>query len=170
MFREQFGWFTGKRLGRDVVRMNGRSPGFNADFQRFVVDDTCIIVLANTYAPTASLIGEDLAKIVFGLPYEVPRFEKTSLADASTLDDYVGSYKFGPDFFAPNGTYNVERKNADLLLTAPGTTSALVPLADSQFLDRPFWSKIRFEKDANGRVTHLTWIYGGQEYRATRVS
>ena len=32
MFTEQYGWFYGKRLNRTVVRMNGRSPGFNSDF------------------------------------------------------------------------------------------------------------------------------------------
>src|SRR5437763_6894778 len=49
MFTEQYGWFYGKRLNRNVVRMNGRSPGFNSEFQRYVDDDVCIVVLANTY-------------------------------------------------------------------------------------------------------------------------
>jgi len=46
MFNNGYGWFAGKRLNRNVVRMNGRSPGFNSEMQRYVDDDVCIIVLA----------------------------------------------------------------------------------------------------------------------------
>lgn len=169
MFTEQYGWFYGKRLNRTVVRMNGRSPGFNSDFQRYVDDDVCIIVLANTYVPTASVIGSDLAKIVFGEPYEVPKLVKPVQVDAKELALYAGRYQFGPDFFVPRGVYAIEEKNGELLLVAPGANATLVPQSETEFFDRPFWSMIVFTKDTQGKVTHLIWRYGGQDYRAERL-
>src|SRR6266550_639730 len=169
MFTEQYGWFYGKRLNRTVVRMNGRSPGFNSDFQRYVDDDVCIIVLANTYAPTASVIGSDLAKIVFGEPYEVAKLVNPVRVDAKVLTSYAGRYQFGPDFFVPRGIYAIEEKNGELLMVAPGANATLVPQSETEFFDRPFWSMIIFARDSQGKVTHLIWRYGGQDYRAERL-
>ncbi len=149
--------------------MNGRSPGFNSDFQRYVDDDVCIIVLANTYTPTASIIGSDLAKIVFAEPYEVPKLVKPPSVDARVLESYAGRYQFGPDFFVPRGVYAIEEKNGELLMVAPGADATLVPQSETEFFDRPFWSMIVFAKDNQGKVTQLIWRYGGQDYRAERL-
>ena len=65
MFTEQYGWFSGRRVNRNAVRMKGRNPGFDSNFQRYTEDDVCIVVLGNNYAPTATALGADLAKIVF---------------------------------------------------------------------------------------------------------
>src|SRR5256885_2686883 len=154
MFTEQYGWFSGQRLNRNVVRMNGRSPGFNSDFQRYVDDDVCIVVLANNYVPTASVIGSDLAKIVFGQAYEIPKLVKPPRIDTKVLDAYVGRYQFGEDFFVPRGVYAIGRKDGELLMVAPGADATLVPQSETEFFDRPFWSMIVFVKDNQGKVSH----------------
>jgi CubicO group peptidase (beta-lactamase class C family) len=169
MFKEQYGWFSGKRLNRNVVRMNGRSPGFNSDFQRYLDDDVCIIVLANTYVPTATIIGADLAKIVFGESYEIPRVGKPVQLPRQTLERYAGRYQFGPDFFVPRGVYAIQENNGELLMVAPGANATLVPQSETEFFDRPFWSMLIFGKDNQGKVTHLLWRYGGTDYRAERL-
>ncbi len=169
MFKEQYGWFSGKRLNRNVVRMNGRSPGFNSDFQRYLDDDVCIIVLANTYVPTATIIGADLAKIVFGESYEIPRVGKPVQLPRKTLERYAGRYQFGPDFFVPRGVYAIQENNGELLMVAPGANATLVPQSETEFFDRPFWSMLIFGKDNQGKVTHLLWRYGGTDYRAERL-
>ena len=170
MFKEEYGWFSGRRLNRNVVRMNGRSPGFNSDLQRYVDDDVCIIVLANNYVPTAGVIANDLAKMVFGESYETPKLVKPPRIDPKTYDAYAGSYQFGPDFFVPNGVYKIERKGDQLLIVAPGADATLVPQTAMEFFDRPFWSMIVFVKDNEGKVTHFLWRYGGRDYRAQRLA
>ena len=169
MFTQQYGWFNGKRLNRNVVRMNGRSPGFNSDFQRYPDDDVCIIVLGNNYTPTATTIGADLAKIVFGEKYDTLNLVKPAKVDEKVLDAYVGHYQFGPDFFVPNGSYEIRREKDQLLIRSPGANATLVPQSNTEFFDRPFWSMIIFGKDPGGKVTHLVWRYGGQDYRAERL-
>jgi CubicO group peptidase (beta-lactamase class C family) len=170
MFTEQYGWFSGKRLNRNVVRMNGRSPGFNSDFQRYPDDDVCIIVLGNNYTPTATAIGLDLAKMVFGEKYETPKLVKPPKVDEKILDSYAGHYRFGADFFVPNGAYEIRREGDHLLMRSPGGNGILVPQSDTQFFDRPFWSMIVFVKDIRGHVTHLLWRYAGTDYRAEKLS
>lgn len=169
MFTSDYGWFNGKRLNRNVVRMNGRSPGFNAEMQRYTDDDVCIIVLANTYIPTASVMVTDLAKMAFGEKYEIPKLVKPPRPDAKTLALYAGRYQFGPDFFVPRGAYRIESSNGQLLIRAPGADATLVPQSETEFFDRPFWSMIVFVKDDQGTVTHLLWRYGGKDYRADRL-
>jgi hypothetical protein len=169
MFKEEYGWFSGQRLNRNAVRMNGRSPGFQSDFQRYVDDDMCIIVLGNNYTPTASAIANDLAKIVFGEKYEIPKVSKPPHVNPAILDRYVGRYQFGPDFFVPNGSYNIERKGDELVMNNPGAYATLVPQTETEFFDRPFWSMIVFVEDNEGKVTHFLWRYGGQDYRADRL-
>jgi len=50
--------------------MNGRSPGFQCEIQRYTDDDTLVIVLGNLYSGTASPMADNLAAILFGEPYE----------------------------------------------------------------------------------------------------
>jgi len=169
MFSEQYGWFSGKRLNRNAVRMNGRSPGFNSDFQRYTDDDVCIIVLGNNYTPTATAIGADLAKMVFGEKYDPPKLVKPPHIDEKILDSYVGHYRFGSDFFVPNGSYEIRREKDQLLIRSPGANATLVPQSDTEFFDRPFWSMIIFGTDSQGKVTHLVWRYGEQDYRADKL-
>ncbi len=169
MFNNGYGWFAGKRLNRNVVRMNGRSPGFNSEMQRYVDDDVCIIVLSNNYIPTASIIVSDLARIVFGEKYETPKLVRPPRVDPKILESYVGRYQFGPDFFAPRGIYEFKMDKGQLLMRAPGADATLVPQSEREFFDRPFWSMIVFVENTEGKVTHFLWRYGGKDYKAIKL-
>src|SRR6266550_1174504 len=61
MFKEKYGWFVSEQFKRKLIRYGGRSPGFNSDFQRFINDDVCVVVLSNNYSATANPIANDLA-------------------------------------------------------------------------------------------------------------
>ncbi len=169
MFAEKFGWFSGTRFGRRVVRMNGRSPGFQSEIQRYPDEDACVIVLGNMYAPTASLIADGLAAILFGEKAAVPETFRPVSLDARILERYRGRYQFGPDFFVPGGIYDIAVGEGWLLMTARGWKATLIPTSESAFFDRGVWASIRFAGDQEGRVTHLVYRYGGTEYRAEKV-
>jgi hypothetical protein len=149
--------------------MNGRSPGFSAEIGRYPDDDVFVAVLANTYVPTASIIAKDIARMVFGAKYELPKINKPIHMDAAALEPLTGHYKFGADFFVPNGLYSVERKSDELWIRYPGSDTLLVPQSETEFFVRPFWSSVIFVKDKAGKVNSLLWRYGGQDYRAERV-
>lgn len=163
-----YGWFVGKRNNRKVVRMNGRSPGFGSEIQRYVNDDVCIIVLSNNYAATPSVIINDLAAIAFGEKYEVATVARPVRLSPAMLDGCVGRYQFGPDFFVPGAIYTVENQNDHLLLKSGDWTTALVPQSEAKFFSREFWSTVTFVRDDNRAATELIWEYGKERYAARR--
>lgn len=169
IFNEGYGWFDSKRFSRRAIRMNGRSPGFQSEIQRYVDNDICIIVLGNNYAPTASLIAEGLAAIIFGEKYEIPKLAKPVKLDPKIFDAYVGRYKFGPDFFVPGGIYAIEKRNDQLFMVTKAINDTLTPQSETNFFDRTFWATIIFVKNDEGNATNLIWRYGGKDYRADKL-
>jgi CubicO group peptidase (beta-lactamase class C family) len=168
-FREGYGWFDSKRFNRRAIRMNGRSPGFQSEIQRYVDDDICVIVLGNNYAPTASLVAGGLAAIMLGEKYEIPKLAKPIKLDPKIFDAYVGRYQFGSDFFVPGGIYTLEKRDDQLFLTTVGLNDILTPQSETEFFDRAFWAMIIFVKNAKGEVTSLIWRYGGRDYKANKL-
>ncbi len=69
-----YGWaiFTTPR-GTTLIAHNGGNPYFSADFLRYVDEDVVIITLANTRSYRAWRVSEDLARIVFGYEYTLPK-------------------------------------------------------------------------------------------------
>jgi CubicO group peptidase (beta-lactamase class C family) len=165
-----YGWFVGRRLDRRVVRMNGRSPGFQAEIQRYIDDDACVIVLGNIYSGTASQMANNLAAILFGEPYEVFSPLDSSGVDESRALPYLGRYKGGKDFIRPGAELAVEWKDGHLWLNwGPGYVSALIPLAGGGFLDRLFGGRVVFVKNTAGDIERLVW-HLGQDYPALKLN
>lgn len=152
--------------------MSGRSPGFNAELQRYVDDDVCVIVLGNNYAPTASTIAGDVAAIALGEKYEIPKLAKPVKLNSKIYDGYVGRYQFGTDFFVPGGIYTIEKRNDQLYMAymVKGSIgAALTPQSETEFFNRTFWATIIFVKNDKGEVTNLIWRYGGKDYKANKL-
>ncbi len=169
MFEKGYAWFTGKRHNRPALWYGGRSPGFTSALQRYVEDDTCIVVLGNNYAPTASLIADDLAAMVFGDKYTIPDVRRPVPLPPATLDTYTGRYEGGKDFFLPGVILTVEKQQGQLILRwSTGAVAPLTPQSETRFFDRTFWATVTFHKDAAGKVTHLVWRYD-RDYVAKRV-
>jgi hypothetical protein len=167
MFREKYGWFVSEQFKRKLIRYGGRSPGFNSDFQRFVNDDVCVVVLSNNYSATANPIANDLAAMIFDQPYAVPEVTRAISVDTKELDHYVGRYEGGQDFFLPKVILTIERKGDQLWMNySTGADTTLVPLSATKFLTRPFWATITFVKDERGNVTQLIYGYSGTDYIA----
>ncbi|MDT4897611.1 MAG: hypothetical protein QOH25_2688 [Acidobacteriota bacterium] len=165
-----YGWFLGKRLNRRLINMGGRSPGFTSEIQRYVDDNVCIIVLGNNYAPTASVISNDLAAIVFGEHYEIPKIVKPLKLDEKMSEAFPGRYQFGTDYFVPGAIATIEKRNDQLIMKlSTGANVVLLPQSDMTFFDRVFWETILFVKDDKGEMSHLIWRYNGMDYRATKL-
>src|SRR5262245_23221812 len=169
MFSNNYGWFSGTRLNRRVTRMNGRQPGFQCELQRYIDDDTFIVVLGNSYITTPSMMVNDLAAMVFDQPYQTQDIGKPVKVDQKTLEAYLGRYQYGPDFFAPNLVTTLESRNGQLHFISGGN-SLLIPQSDTTFFDRGVWAMITFVKNERGQVTHFVWRYGGTDYRANRLN
>ncbi|MFN7115720.1 MAG: serine hydrolase domain-containing protein [Saprospiraceae bacterium] len=141
-----YGWFLRPLFDKKRAYINGRSPGYSAYLVRFLEEDVCIIVLSNNYVPVATQIGNDLAAILFNQPYTAPRLGTTNLSKTE-MQQLVGTYQFGADFFRPNDVLHF-REVKDELICEWG---AVLPLGNNKFILRDFWVECSFEKDAAGQ-------------------
>jgi len=154
-----YGWFVRKHSGRRVTSITGRSPGFTSSLERFIDDDLCIIVTANTYSGITQSLSDDLAAIVFGEKYEqVPAPAKIA---PEHLQAYVGRYQFDQDFtYNPGTTVSIEKDGDELLMRVGGDASYLIPRSETSFTDRLYGGVVTFKRGADGSVSELTWNFG----------
>lgn len=165
-----YGWFISRRLNRNAIRMNGRSPGFQGEIHRYVDDDVCVIVLGNNYSGTASFMINDIAAIAFGEKYEVMAVIKAVKPDPKVVDSYVGRYQSDANFFRPNAVLSIQKQGDHLALSYWGTAPVpLTPLSGAKFYDRTFGASVTFVKDAQGAVTHFVYQGTGSAYELKRI-
>ena len=166
----RYGWYTWKRLGHRLMAAKGHSPGFTAELDRFPDDDVTIILLSNSYG-TASQhpITDALAAIVFGQKAPPPTPLRAVAIPETLLASYAGQYEYGPDYFDPNAKFTLTAKAGFLLMEIGDQHAPLVPLSQTDFLERKFFGHIVMSKDAAGKVTGLSCRYGDKNFTARRL-
>ncbi|HJQ24618.1 MAG TPA: DUF3471 domain-containing protein [Blastocatellia bacterium] len=89
---------------------------------------------------------------------------KVVKVDPKVLDDYVGQYD------APFGVLTISR-DGDKLFGAPeGEQKAeLVPTSETEFDVPSVGVKVKFVKDAGGKVTHMVLNHDGEELQAKKI-
>ncbi len=163
-----FGWGKRNRFGRDCIEQTGRiAIGYVTYLAIYPKDDVVIVVLSNIQAAVAEEMGIDLAAMVFGEHYDMPKrrpgASSVRRADAAELTSYAGRYDFGGGFGI---TVKAEKEG----LRIAGPDGAFLVLDKDQppvFFFRPLYVTITFERDATGHVIGLNW--GGQMH-ARKVS
>jgi CubicO group peptidase (beta-lactamase class C family) len=167
MFDKGYGWFSEERFGHKRIYYNGRSPGFNSSFDRFINDDLCIIVLANNYSAVVGSISRDLSAMMFGQPYEIPEEIKPVQISASALQRLAGKYEFGEDFYVP-GAFEIRVIDQKLFIVREHFQNPLITLSETRFFSRDYWASIEFTKDKNGKINGLVYR-DHQEFHAKRL-
>jgi CubicO group peptidase (beta-lactamase class C family) len=161
-----YGWFVTRQFGRRLLWHGGGTPGFAADLLRFPDDRVTVIVLSNLESAPVLRAGNDLAAIVFGEKYEIPKARVAVKVDAETLEAYRGDYED-----RPGRTTSVLIEGGTLLLKLAGQPDPLPLSAESEtrFFHPEQDVQVEFVKDASGRVTQLILRLNGREFRATKV-
>ena len=161
-----YGWGIGKRFDRQAIAHGGGIYGFATHLDRFPADRVTVIVLSNFEGASAGRISNDLAAIVFGAKYEIPRQRKAIALDAKVLDQYVGQYKIA----SPPVDIVVTLDNGKLLAQLAGRLKlALSAESETVFFSTDAAAQITFLKDAGGQVTGLTLRLDGSELPAQKV-
>jgi CubicO group peptidase (beta-lactamase class C family) len=166
----RYGWYMFKRLGHRLMAAKGHSPGFTAELDRFPDDDVTIILLSNSYETAAqNPLAEALAAIVFGQKApQTPALGAFAIPE-TLLASYAGQYQYGPDFFNPNAKFTLTAKAGFLLMEIGDGRAPLVPLSETEFLERKFFGQVVMSKDPAGKVTGLTCRYGDKSFSAHRL-
>ena len=88
-----YGWSIGQRFDRQAIAHGGGIYGFATQVDRFPADRVTVIVLSNVETAPAGRMANDLAAIVFGARYEIPRERQAIPVEPSLLAQYVGQYQ-----------------------------------------------------------------------------
>ena len=150
-----YGWFVSKDSDNRITTVNisGRSPGFGAYWIRDIEADITIILLGNLYSSAPISLGGDLMRIANGEQVATPELSPDP-PSSELLEELMGSYRFGPDFYRPDGVVRVHVKDGHLY---DGRNAWLIPAGDAKFIHRTYWSDLKFVRDQSGKVIELKY-------------
>lgn len=149
--RYGYGWRIVQLFNRKLVFHTGHINGFIDYIGRYPDDKVSIIILSNREGASIRRASRDLAAIVFGQEYELPR--KPVKLNSQIYDAYLGKYRF-PD----GNSFDIEKDSDKLLLVVtPSVKFELIPQSETEFeiFTGEVDGQLVFVKDAKGRVTHL---------------
>jgi CubicO group peptidase (beta-lactamase class C family) len=164
-----YGWIKGtsKRFGEIAYYMNGRAPGFASFVLNLPNLQLTVVVLSNIYSSATTTIGNDIAALLLGLPYEPFQFREPP-PDTKELTNCMGKFVFGSEFYQPNAeiTIAVSSDGKELSLRWPsGELSPLIPLGKDHFVDRAYWEEVKIERNASGQPSVLVY----DEFRGNAI-
>ncbi len=160
-----YGWGVRQQFERKMIGHGGGINGFSAFLARYPEERATVIVLSNVEQANAGRIARDLAAILFGAPYELPR-ERTAIElPPEALERYTGRY-------VAQGALSMEitREGNRLFVQAAGQPKLeLFAEAEDRFFLRVVDAQIVFQRDAAGRVTGLELVQGGTRLQLRRI-
>lgn len=160
-----YGWGKTRIFDKNVLAHMGDLEGFRPNIVRFIDDDACVIVLSNFEHCPVTRISEDLAAILFGQPYRLPKKALKDPEVASNYSEYVGSYRIRVGF-----DLAITLEDNRLYCQATGQRRLqLFPETATRFSFREVDANITFVKDANGRVTKLVLRQSGKVVPAEKL-
>lgn len=149
-----YGWHIDKQFNRRRAFYAGVQIGFKPSIDRYLDDRVSIILLTNSDDVFINSAIRDLAAIVFGEKYNVPKERPAIRLDPKIYDAYVGQYELEPDFIL-----TVVREGNKLVGGVDGRQFELLPETDTKFFVREYDAQIMFTffKDEKGQATHLIY-------------
>ncbi len=160
-----YGWGRTRIFDKNVLAHMGDLEGFRPNIVRFIDDNACIIVLSNFEHCPVTRISEDLAAILFGQPYRLPKKALKDPEVASNYSEYVGSYRIKVGF-----DLAITQEDDRLYCQATGQRRLqLYPETATRFSFREVDANITFIKDANGQVTKLVLRQSGKVVPAEKL-
>lgn len=160
-----FGWIVNKQFNRRLISHGGGIEGFNTIIARYPDERVSVIALSNLNSGSLGRIGKDLAALVFGEKYDLPRVRTEVSVNPELFDAYVGKYELHPGF-----VLSVTRVGNKLITQATGQPQLQVfPESEAKFFLKPVDAQITFVKDPNGRVNEIILHQGGRDQRAKKI-
>lgn len=148
-----YGLVVDRHQNRKMVLHGGGINGFATFLARFPDEKVTVVVLSNAdYGVLGpNKISEDLAAIVFGEKYELPRERVAIKIDPKILDAYVGQYELNPNII-----FTMSREGDSLMVQITGQPKFEVfPESEIKFFYKVVNAQVTFVKDDKGVVTHL---------------
>lgn len=160
-----YGVGIGQKFNRRVAGHSGEIPGFVSHMDRYPDEKVCVVVLSNLTSAKPGTIAQDLAAIVFGEKYEIPRKRIPVQLEPNVYTAYEGQYQL-----APGVVLTIKPEDQRLTVEASGGGRAeFYPESEVQFFRKSNDDRIIFYKNEAGDVTHLVLRQEGVKERADRI-
>jgi len=160
-----YGWGIVDVFNRKMVGHNGETEGFRTNISRFINDDACIIILSNLEQTPVGKISIDLAAILFGEEYEIPKIREIIKVDPNILNDYVGKYELKPNFYLI-----ITKENTRLFCQPTGQNKLeIYPESETTFFIKEVDAQITFIRNENKTVEKLILHQGGRDISAKKI-
>jgi CubicO group peptidase (beta-lactamase class C family) len=160
-----YGWEMTDHLDRQLIWHVGRLAGFVTMTARYPEEELLVIVLSNVGGASPDLIARDIAAIVFGEPYELPKERQVIQIDPAINEAYVGRYQIRPGLIL-----EVTTEEGRLFVQATGQEKfEIYPESKTEFFLKVVDAQITFVIDDNGAVTGLILHQAGRDIPAPKL-
>jgi CubicO group peptidase (beta-lactamase class C family) len=165
-----FGWSIGQPTattfgGHKRIAHGGGINGFSAMIVRMPDPKMTVIVLSNNASTSASTVARDVMAIYYGHKYEIPSVPTVAKVDPALFDQYAGKYELRP------GAILIVTREGNSLMAQPdgGRKVEVLPSSDTTFFATTPAVTLTFGKGADGKVTHLVLLQGGNETKGKKI-
>ena len=147
---------------------NGGTGGYHSMMLANRDLNVAVVVLCNTATREVDRLGEDLVKLLAGVPVEPRAFPKETAVEISrdVLERYVGRYALAPEF-----VLTVTRKGDQLHVQATGQPSFRVfPKSETQWFYKVVDAQLTFKLNDDGKCDSLVLHQNGRDVPGRRVA
>ncbi len=170
-----YGWFLDTQHDRHRISHDGGIEGFRTHLARYPNEQIAIIVLGNLSTSPVAKIGGDVAAILLGKSYELPKKREVIDLDPAVYKAYVGQYKFEPSPSLPPPvlelifTVTTERQRIFTQFTGQEIVE-IFPESPTKFFPKVVEAQLTFVTNDDGEVSHLILHQNGRDMRLNKIS
>jgi len=153
--------------GRNYTIFNAEISGFYTSALRYPDEEIYVIVLGNLESPSVTAVALGLAAIALGDPYQIPGGRMAIELDPAISEKYAGSYQLEPDTVV-----TITSEGGHLFAEVPDVPKfEILPESETEFFAQVSGTEIllHFQVDADGAVTGMNVLSGGQEVHAEKI-
>jgi CubicO group peptidase (beta-lactamase class C family) len=158
-----YGWVSDRPYNRERVGHGGRIDGFTSSIARFPHEQAVVIVLSNLETAPVARISNDLAAILFGEPYQLPKQRQAIALNPTVYQAYVGDYELTPEVVL---TVTTEAERIFAQLTGQQRVE-IFPESATEFFLKVVDAQLTFEIDETGKASQVVLHQGGRDQVAT---
>jgi CubicO group peptidase (beta-lactamase class C family) len=165
-----YGWCIDTHFGRNRQMHYGAIDGFRAIISRYPSEQMVVIALSNVGEVSIERIANDLAAIVFGEPYKLPKSQQATNLDPSVYEAYVGDYE-GAYQFAPNVILSITTEDNHIFMQfTKQDRMEIFPASSTEFFLKVSDTELTFVVNKTGKATGVIIHESGQDLVASRIT
>ena len=160
-----YGWGVDSIDGKRNVGHGGGIPGFITNITRVPADDVCIIVLSNASDQSVGKISQDILKLLYNKPYELPKERTAITLPQEKLKEYTGEYELRPELHV------VISVKDNLLIAVPTNQSPKELYAEKVdfFFENKDDVQVEFTRNDKKEVDGFVLHQGGANIRSRKI-